>query len=313
MITLKTEKQLQGILLAFSLSVLITDSVAIWQWATHVQNSWGGRLTGLSNSPTFLGSHMLMALPALWWSFKKDNISGQGYLKYFYLFVFLLSLLVLVGTETRGAWVAFAVVFFVYVLTRRINKIQKLGMLVGAILICVATISMVPSLQQRVCSIGNLQHQSNSERLLMWRSACEMLKDYPILGIGADEFALLYNTQYIYPEAVERPEDSSDPRSGHGHPHNNILKRFAEDGIVGGGAFILLNLYLLQRLWQQHRSVGDNTYSFALMGGLVFLGVHLEGMTDTNFICVPVMREFWFLLGFTFAADKIEKYSRKLK
>ena len=37
--------------------------------------------------------------------------------------------------------------------------------------------------------------------------------------------------------------------------------------------------------------------SCGMIGMLVFLGIHLEGLTDTNANQVPIMREYWFLMG----------------
>ena len=106
--------------------------------------------------------------------------------------------------------------------------------------------------------------------------------------------------------AKERPQPDN-PRSGHGHPHNNFLKRFSEGGIVGGLAFVAINLYILYKLILQYKSrrPGED-YSYALMGILIFIAVHIEGLTDTNFTSVPIMRELWLLLGLAWIGDAVE-------
>jgi hypothetical protein len=42
------------------------------------------------------------------------------------------------------------------------------------------------------------------------------------------------------------------------------------------------------------------------MGILIFIAVHIEGLTDTNFTSVPIMRELWLLLGLAWIGDAVE-------
>ncbi|SDZ88340.1 O-antigen ligase family protein [Selenomonas ruminantium] len=300
MVTLKDRKQLGGIILAFSVSVLITDMVAIWQWISL--ETGFARASGLSNTANFLGSHMLMAIPVLLWWLKVGDFSKE--VKYFLKIDIVLSLVALFASGTRGAWLAFCVIFMIYVFTRKCIMWKKVFMLGIAILTIVSFVAVIPSFKGRIASIGDFQESGHSERVLMWKSAIDILVDYPITGIGSGEFGLVYNTTYISPLAIARaPADN--PRLGYGHPHNNFLKRLAEGGILGGVAFFLLNIYLFGRLVKEYRKSGYAQYSFALMGILIFIGIHIEGMTDTNIIDVPIMREFWFLFGLALVSDKI--------
>ena len=81
----------------------------------------------------------------------------------------------------------------------------------------------------------------------------------------------------------------------------------AEDNARTVSSFILFNLYILYRLIKQYRCRrSENDYSFALMGILELVAVHIEGLTDTNFTCVPIMREFWLLMGLAWIGDNAE-------
>ena len=42
------------------------------------------------------------------------------------------------------------------------------------------------------------------------------------------------------------------------------------------------------------------------MGILVFLGVHLEGMTDTNINQLSILTEYCMLMGLSLLAGKLE-------
>ena len=152
------------------------------------------------------------------------------------------------------------------------------------------------------------QFQSNTERVLMWKAAVQIFADHPIVGIGQDEFGLVYNRDYISPQAKERPVDPNNPRSGHGHPHNNLLKVLSERGLVGIAGFLLVHGFVLLQLYRAfRRAKNPNAYMFAFADILVFVGVQMEGLTDTNLQISQIARTYWFLLGLCFAAAQMEE------
>ena len=143
------------------------------------------------------------------------------------------------------------------------------------------------------------------QRIYMWESSVEIIKDYPIFGIGQDQFVKAYNLTYILPEAVH--SNDGNPLHGYGHPHNNVFKIATEGGIVGLSAFFMLYGYIFLRLWKQYKEERTKLLvSYAMVGILIWLGIQIEGLTDTNINQVPIMREYWLLMGMLFVATKIE-------
>ena len=93
--------------------------------------------------------------------------------------------------------------------------------------------------------------------------------------------------------------------TGHGHPHNNILKVFTEGGILGLSAFLVFHGYFLWRfvrLWRQER----HPFPYGLMAVLIWAALQLEGITDTNLNQVSILREYWLLAGIALAAKEAE-------
>ena len=130
-----------------------------------------------------------------------------------------------------------------------------------------------------------------------------------MFGVGQDQFARVYNTEYISPLARERTQDGN-PLHGLGHPHNNVLKTASEGGILGLLAFFTLFGYLLYRLYKGYKAEQNGPeLSPALMGILIWVGLQAAGLTDTNITQVPIMREFWLLMGTLLAADFCERKS----
>lgn len=303
MLWLREKWQLRWIWLVFALSVFVDDAKALWQYATFQDLGWGHRPTGFNHSPTFLASHMLMAIPVLVFAAGREYMGTWD--RRFLCVTAAFSILVLILSGTRGGWLAFLGTAAIYAACdKRYRRRAILALSSLLLAFCVAA-AVSPSFQSRILTITDPSYQSNSERLLMWQSAASIIRDYPVTGVGMDVFGEVYNTTYISPLAKERPLNPADPTTGHGHPHNNVLKMFSEGGILGLGAFLLLHGYFFWRflcLWRKD----PHPFPYGLMAILVLTALQLEGVTDTNMNQVPIMREYWLLTGTVFAAAAME-------
>lgn len=295
---IKRREQLGGVLIATVLASLINDVAGIFQYFILGEP----RAFGFNHTPTFYGSFMLIQLPMmifiaqceflvpLW---KKLAIGTAG-----------LSLICLVLSMTRGAWLALvAVVVIFFVLEKKYRQLTA-KIFAGLVLVFLLVTAFSPKIQGRLATLTNADFQSNTERVLMWESAINIFRDYPIYGVGQKMFFKAYNEQYISPEAKERP---GKERRGHTHPHNNFLHRAAEGGIVGLLSFIGLYAYFFWKFFNQMRREKNFSFSAGMTAILILAGLQLEGLTDTNMNQVPIMREFWLLAGTLIAAENILK------
>lgn len=146
-----------------------------------------------------------------------------------------LSVLMLSGlllTRSRGSWLAliimFLAVFIPAMVSHRIKKDKWFTLL--AILICGFLIGVFfapPSeLKDRARSIATvtspgIEGQSTIERIAMLKAGVEIIKDYPILGVGADCWPYI-RTPYL-----------SELKFIPTYPHNAYLRSAAELGIPG--------------------------------------------------------------------------------
>ena len=300
---IKAKWQLRWIFLAFAVSVFVDDTKALWQYLTFQDFIGGHRPIGFNRWPTHLASHMLMAMPILFFAAGREYFSSAE--RKFLVATAVFSFFILIISGTRGAWIAFLGATVVYAVcdpSYRKRAFVAAFSFVGVL--CLFGI-FVPTVQTRLQTLSDVNFQSNSERLLMWQSALEIIRDYPMTGVGLDEFGYVYNAKYISAFAKERPYDPNNPRTGHGHPHNNLFLVGAEGGLLGLSAFILLHGYFLRqfvRIWRRDRQV----FSYGMMAILFFVAVHLEGMTEVNIKQVSIMREYWLLIGVILAASKIK-------
>ena len=303
MLYIRETWQLRWLWLVFALSVFVDDAKALWQYATFQDLGWGHRPTGFNHSPTFLASHMLMAIPVLLFAAGRDYMGSRD--RKFLLVTAGFAFLVLILSGTRGGWLAFLGTAAVYAICDKAYRKRAVMAFASLLLLLCLGAACSTSFQSRLMTMTDPSYQSNSERLLMWQSALQIIRDYPVTGVGMDEFGLVYNTKYISPFAKERAESLEKYWTGHGHPHNNILKMFSEGGILGLSAFLILHGYFFWRflrLWRRER----HPFPYGLMAILVLTVLQLEGLTDTNMNQVPIMREYWLLAGTVLAAGRVE-------
>ena len=186
---------------------------------------------------------------------------------------------------TRGAWLAVPVTVLVctYFLIRNKKKLLT-GVLLTAVLFA-GIFAATPALSARFATIGNMNVQSNSERLLLWTSALHMAADHPLVGVGFAQFRTAYQEQYILPEAKEREL---------GHAHSNVMHMLAECGIVGLAALLFFWWACLSygfRTWMETQQIA------ALLLSAILLGLILQGLTEYNMGNSAVMKLHWLLMG----------------
>ena len=114
----------------------------------------------------------------------------------------------------------------------------------------------------------------------MIQAGVEIIKDYPLLGVGPA------NVKEVYP--LYRKHDA--PRFRIPHLHNNIIQLWAERGVLALAAYILLNVLFLREFWRGWRGPESR---FAEVGVGVAVGLAAAGMFEFNFGDTEV---FWILL-----------------
>ena len=292
---IKDKNQLRGVLIATLIASLINDAVGIHQYFVKDAE----RAKGLVYSPTFLASSMLMQIPIM--IFTAIEFAETKWLRYGASFTAALSLLCLGLSLTRGAWIAFTVTLILFAIFEKKYRVFTAKLFAAVLVIFLIVFAMSPKLQDRVGTLTDVNFQSNTERILMWKSSIEIFKDYPIHGIGQKMFEPVYNRIYISPEAKERPDEHY---SGHSQPHNNLLFAASEGGLIGMAAFIGLHAYLFRRFFIQYKNESSMKFSAGLTLLLMFVALHLEGLTDTNFNQVKLMREFLVISGSLMTLNK---------
>jgi O-antigen ligase len=188
--------------------------------------------------------------------------------------------LALVLTFSTGGWLgAAAGALVVVACLSRPQVTIRFGGVAALALIIVSGLAMAGVLPERL----NPLRQTGGFRLDLWLSSLQMVRDHPLLGVGLDNFAYLYQQLYIRAGAAAEPNLS--------HPHNWVLHVWLELGLLGLIAFS----WLLAKAWNLARGSTSKWLVAGALGAMADLLVH--GFIDNSYFLVDLAFLFWLSLA----------------
>jgi O-antigen ligase len=247
--------------LAVKAHALFAAYVSIWGLSEYVfaeQRGLEHRIDGPSTHVmTFSGMVLPLSLMLLiqwrherkWWQL----VSGG------------LATATLLLTFTRSVWLGWLVAVFVILAATRLRLAFYA---LPALLIFVTFMPM--DLFSRLVSSFDTRQESNFDRIRMLEAGVEMIKDFPVLGVGPA------NVKEIY--SIYRKHDA--PRARPPHLHNNVVQLWAERGILGLAAYLLL-LVLFTR--ECLRAWNGPERMWAEVGVAVAISLTVAGLFEFNF------------------------------
>ena len=197
------------------------------------------------------------------------------------------SALTLLLTFTRSVWLGFAVAVFVIV------GLSRARLVLYALPALVLFVTFMPlDLFSRLISTFDLQQSSNFDRIRMLEAGVEMIRDHPVLGVGPANVKAEY--------AIYRRHDAPRPRPP--HLHNNVIQLWAERGILGLAAYLLLLALFVRECVRAWR--GPNHF-WAEVGIGAVVSLTVAGLFEFNFGDTEV---FYLLLNvFAFVIVQMEQ------
>lgn len=191
----------------------------------------------------------------LWWRQRK----------WWQLTACLLSTLTLLLTFTRSVWLGWTIAVLAVVLATRARVAFY------ALPFAILLITFMPlDLFSRLISTFDMKQSSNFDRIRMLQAGVEMIRDYPVFGVG------LTNVKETY--ALYRKHDAPRPRPP--HLHNNAVQLWAERGILGICSYLLLLALFFRecmRGWKGPQHV------WAEVGIAVLVSLTVAGLFEFNF------------------------------
>jgi O-antigen ligase len=206
----------------------------------------------------------------------------------------IVMLVALVLTSTRGAWLGFLA--GMAGLIPLAGWRRSLNLIGGAILLFAAFVVGSAALGGHVRGLGGLSDPTTArERLYMWESGIRMLGLNPATGIGVGQVKRLY-PRYALPQAAKRST---------GHLHSSPLQVLVERGVIGLGCWLWLWGAFFVRGLQILRRIGpDREREQALVRGSLtaILGFLVGGLSEYNFGDSEVVMVAYVLMTIPFLA-----------
>ena len=197
--------------------------------------------------------------------------------------------------ETRAVWIGLAVAGLY--LTWYWKRAMVLAM---PVLVAIAFFASPPVIQERFKSLTNPKGvDSNTFRLVTWRTGLEMIKANPLLGIGPE------GPKYHFEEWVPADTPRPLPTGWYGHLHNIYLQYAAERGIPTMLILMWMLGKMLYDFWRGLRQLppGRSDQRFLLHGGIaVILATLAEGFFEYNLGDSEVLTMFLVVVACAYQA-----------
>jgi putative inorganic carbon (HCO3(-)) transporter len=252
------------------------------------------RVFSTLGNPNVLAAFLVMTAGlSLGWSSDIHRRDGKLAL----LLVAALSIVCILLTYSRGAWLALGVMGLLLLLSGRRpgRRSLLLGMVAIGVLAFLAHESLLPRFRS-ILGMFNPADSSVALRWALWESTLAMVNEHPWLGLGWGSY------RFIYPEYdffVQNPDVIIY------HGHNTLLSLAAEVGLPGTMLFAIawavVSLQSLRRGWQRC-SLTDRGLCFGFF--LAFSGMAAFSLTDHVLFNIQVTAVFWSMMGAVASANR---------
>ncbi len=190
-------------------------------WLVNISGHTILRTFGTFPDPHLFSLYLAMILPLTLYFYQKTKQKKN-------LFYFSIILLTILFSFSRGAYLSLIVgELFLLFVNRPFNLLRKHLLFFYSLFVIVLFLIIIPNpLTNRLSSSFSIQEGSNSDRLEMWLTALDTIKEHPLIGVGLAGFGSQINNSL----GIRNPI----------YAHNLFLDFGAETGIFN--MFILLLL-----------------------------------------------------------------------
>lgn len=205
----------------------------------------------LGNSD-FAGGYLAITAPL----FLYTAVSARRWYRYALWPLFVLDLLALYYTDSRGAFIALGVVIaaMAFLYRDRLPRWVRLGALAGTILAVLVGIVLIwhpfmsspPSFFRTSGAFSPFRTTTFQERYWYWVDALRIFKHHPVFGTGPDTFYANYPRFRLPQDGAKLALTITDK------PHNIFFEYAADSGILGIGTYLAM---MGLALWYGYRRV----------------------------------------------------------
>jgi len=302
------------------LKTLLTASVIVSVYALLQATGitffvWRGtqpypRVWSTFGNPNFLGPYLIMIIPMYLIFLMKAKTINK---KLLYSLFILISVLALIFTYSRAAWLGIAVGLTVFALMvnkkqLKANSFFLIGIIVSSIILASIyprlylhpqerTTTMKPIVERAVSTV-DLKEPGITARLSAWETTIKMTLKRPILGFGLDTLGISFR-QFM----SEKYEELAGRFRTAGYAHNEFLQYGVTIGLLGLGVYLFLLFTFFRILIRVSRRKDKNLLASGLAASCVALLINNQFSFST---LVPAAL-LWFFFGLGASLSEGEK------
>lgn len=199
-------------------------------------------------------------------------------------------------TQSRNVYIGVISALIVYGLFK-----NRRFLLVFILFLSVGWVLSPASLKERTKSIFDLNHPSNSSRIVMWKVGFQVFKDHPVLGTGDNEITKVYK---LYKTPESHGEGS--------HFHSNPIMIMVTTGTTGSIFYLLFWTALFYYAIRDLRNSVEDFDKELLTGIIITMAAfHVSGLFEWNFGDWEVITLFYYIISLIFVL-KFINYKNKL-
>jgi probable O-glycosylation ligase (exosortase A-associated) len=201
-----------------------------------------------------------------------------------------LTALTVVFTHSRGGFLSLCGKTLFLVLN---NRRKTIALAIITVLAVVGSLVVPQSFYERIGSIGDWRSDGSARgRLNAWKASVAMANDYPVMGVGLDNFLFMFG--YYAP----------DPDDVH-VTHNTWLQVLAETGYAGLSLYMLLFGVTWWTLWRARRRARRHAVAWAERGGTCLMASLVAFMIGGTFLNRAHFDLIYHVMGLAVALDRV--------
>lgn len=312
---------LRRVLMAYVISALALSVWGIYQWGIDAYVTPDGRVSGPFQSANylalFIGPAFAYIAIDMWRSARAvglargDGLGGGDGLargaRYAILgVIFRVVATIGVGaalylTRSYGAFLGVGISligygFFAMRDFRRHSLLRgrawlRFGALV-ALVIFIGGVFFVTSDPGKFTQMFHTERRSSSSvRLQVWRVAAQLIREHPILGIGARQY------EYAYAQRATEILGRAPYEPIMLHPHNLFLMAWLSGGLLGLGSFIWLLILMCMYIRAAARDANADAAALISAIATMFGVIVIHGLVDLPLWKNDLAFIFWLVIG----------------
>ena len=255
-----------------------------------------GRATSFFDNPNVFGTYLILMLP---FAFVFMLYSVGAKKKFLALFSTLISIVALVWTWSRGAWLGAIVGSVIFFLIFSYKTLQL--MLAGGLCLPLIGTVLPQSVVQRFLSIGNMGDSSTYYRVYTWRGVVRMLREVWLSGVGVGQAAF----EQVYPMFAYVGMEVTP------HAHNLVMHILGETGIAGALTLTVVIVLFAQSCISAIVKLGGEERMTVAAGLCGVISTLVMGLADNIWYNYRVFFAFWCVMALTVAYINAIKRERR--